>query len=202
MKNLVLNFENLNPEKSYKSIIKKCDKYSNVTRERIAVIVIRNPFNLLASRIMHGKPITKEERISNKINLEKFINLWKAYANIVIYNKEIRGFDKTVLVNYDEWFKSKKVKGDLSKKLKLDNVVLTSNKITFFGGGSSFDGYLFNNKAEESKPLERWKRMLSDKNIELKKKKEFIQFLKKHKEIKGISEKIFGKTVGIESIFS
>ncbi len=200
-KNVILNFENYNLHTDCEKINHCIDKVSDNVGEKIAIVIIRNPFNLLASRIMYEKPITREEKISGKINLVKFLKLWKIYANFVLRKQQIYGFDKTIMIKYDDWFSSSKTKKNIAQKLHLDKTLLSFEKMSLFGGGSSFDKFRYQGKASKLKTHTRWHQLISSKNPEFNgKKKQFIDLFKKHPEIEKISTKIFGKTFNLKSI--
>lgn len=205
IKNLVLKFENYNPQESTKDIQKRINNICGNAEEKIGIIIIRNPFNLIASRLIHGRPITKKERVKDRVDPEEFLQLWKSHANIALDHKKLKelNFDKIVIIKYDKWFNSPKMKKEIAKNLGLDKIILTFNKISVFGGGSSFDGYSFHNRAEKLKTTDRWHQLISNNEAKMKSKREqFIKLFKKHPEIKLMSEKIFGKTEGTDFLFN
>jgi hypothetical protein len=194
IKNLIVNFENYNPLKSSKEIRSCINTISEYTKENIAVIIIRNPFNLIASRIMHGRPITKDEKRQQKINPNEFLNLWKSYNEIIKNKLKLEGFSKTIIIKYEDWCNSKSKKELYSKNLKLERLLLISNKMSPFGGGSSFNG--FHKKAKELKTDNRWLELIQNMDPEVKDKKQiFIKFFKKHPEMSKVSKTIYNKII-------
>jgi hypothetical protein len=198
LKNIIINLENYDFINYNKEINIYLNKICKNIKTKIAIIIIRNPFNLLASRIKHGRPITSQERKKNKINLEKFIRLWKKYALFFINKKNLEGFDKTILISYDKWISSANSRKKYCKELQIKYKYFDLQKIPFFGGGSSFEGYSPTKGKNKLNLLERYKELINSHRKEDKQlKRKYINLFKKHPEIKELSEKIFGETKGI-----
>ena len=203
IKTLIVNFENYDLNGSHENLFACLDTICENVNERIAIIIIRNPFNLLASRILHGGPITNLERRSNVLDFEGVLNLWRGYAEKVINAGKVNGFDKTIIIKYDEWMRSPLIKRRLGSDLELEKVRLHWNDVPIYGGGSSFDKYRYMGRGEMMKTLDRWRQLaFSDLDTHLSKRVQFGELFRNNVDIRSLSAQIFGDTDGIGQLFN
>lgn len=193
-KNLIVSYENHDPMVNSEEFNFAEDSISKNIDHRIAVIIIRNPFNLIASRLMliHHRRVN-EGSLKKPINIEDVLLLWKNYANLFLNNTKIQGYDKTVYIKYDDWFFSDKYQKEISQALDLDKLTNSSEKVAFFGGGSSFDKFSpKNGKASNLKVKDRANQLLSSNDPNLRGViSEYDTLFKNHSEIKNLSNRIF-----------
>jgi hypothetical protein len=125
------------------------DIYFGKSKERFDLLILRDPFNLFASRFKGGMIDVKSKRLTA-------VDLWIQYA------KEFLGEtnhlnQKKILINYNQWVSDI----DYRKKLSLRLGLLFSDtglrKVASLGGGSSFDGQAMNGRGNQMSVLERWK---------------------------------------------
>lgn len=138
------------------------------------IIVLRDPYNMTASRLKKCK-----EKPYFNINKE-YIKLVIQYLNEGIGNTNI--IQNKVIVNFNRWKLSKKYRKRLSKKLSINFSDNGYTKMTSHGAGSSFNGVI--NDASTLQVLERWKEFIDNKK--------FKEVINNHDIIK-LSRKLFGK---------
>lgn len=120
--------------------------------EETRIILVRDPFNLFASRINHSN------MWSYRKSPHGILPIWKEHA------KEFLGITnivktKKIFISYNEWFRSYKYRQSITSQLEgykvPGNCVL--EYISPWGFGSSFDDRKYQGKAFQMKVLERWK---------------------------------------------
>lgn len=108
------------------------------------LIVLRDPYNWLASRYKGNFPINQE-----------IIDAWKSHCRETL--QTTRFLDHPVTVNYDRWFVDGTYRQQLSNELGLSGPEPGIGEMTNFGGGSSFSGMEFRSAAEQMDVLNRWR---------------------------------------------
>ena len=144
--------------------------------------VLRNPWNVMASQVMWriGVPLYKRK--------SRAIKLWEEY-----YNEYIKKEFGVVFIIYDKWFIDIEYRKEISGKLGLEFSDEMLENVPKAGGGSSFDGLKYNDKAQEMNVLNRYKQIdnysmntfkESDIGQELKNKWNHLCDLEEIKELK------------------
>ena len=177
---LMMNFENLNPAKlpmSYDQYIKRF----NPVKNSLCILVIRDIFNFIASRVKSGRELTVKDLTENNACLRNTVELWKIHARE--YLGITNYLPQKVSVNFNKWFADVEYRKNLSKMLQVDNEILNWNTVSTYGGGSSFDDKNIN--ASKMKVLERWRLY---ENLE-----PYRNLFQNDIELVSLSEKIFGK---------
>jgi hypothetical protein len=119
--------------------------------ESIDIIILRDPFNLFASRL-------KSDIIETRSRYLNFVDLWIQYAREFLgETSHLKG--NVVFINYNDWFLSKEYRVKIAKELGLSFNDSGVDEVPSRGGGSSFDGSRFNNKGSQMDVLARWKVM-------------------------------------------
>jgi len=122
------------------------------------IIILRDPFNCFASRLM------SRFGLENKLN----INLWKNHAYAVL--------DKHKHILYNEWFVSKIYREGISSDLGMPHIDAFLDELSTFGFGSSFDIHKFTDSATKMDVLKRWKNCLDNESyLKLIEDKELIE---------------------------
>jgi len=165
------------------------DRWTGKSAERFDMIILRDPFNLFASRLKKEEDINAN-RYSLKKDGEKetVIEIWKSYAREFIGETKFLK-NKKLMVNYNKWFLEKEYRKELAEKLGLEFSDSAIDQVLPIGGGSSFDRTSKDSSATEMKVLERWAHYKDDEN--------FINLFK-DRELVELSEKIFGRIPGTE----
>lgn len=128
-------------------------------KELFYVLVMRDPFNLFASRLVWpwGKVVSKH---LNRDNIGTLVRLWKVHA------REYLGYTdylpNKLCVSFNDWFKSKRYRRQLAKRFGLEFSDTGLNIVTSHGAGSSFDGIEFDGKAQQMAVLRRYKKVESN----------------------------------------
>jgi hypothetical protein len=123
---LIISFEDKSLLQTTKMLDKMHDELLGKTDDYFSICLLRDPFNLFASRI-------KNFGIKN---IEKAVGLWKDYA------KEFAGETKylkhKVNINYNKWVTDKKYRKAIAGKLKFRFSDKGLNKVASEGGGQFF----------------------------------------------------------------
>lgn len=150
IRNAIFNIEDLNMDKLDKHDIMN---FHNVKRyrEKYLILVIRDPWNWLASRIKMGGSVLKE--LPNKINY------YNKHCEFALKSKTYKYAKNVIVINYNDWFSDVDYRSYLSEKLNLEpnNGYNGMNILSTRGGGSSFDNLKYQNKAQKMNVLNRWK---------------------------------------------
>ena len=193
---LVYSYEDQEIERvAHPSFEKKHDLYLGKSQERFDLIIIRDPFNLLASRIKGNR---KRENARNfdlmKVYSKKLTlpELWIAYAKECLNETDYLK-NKKIVIKYNSWFSDESYRKQIAEKIGLEFSDLGFNEVVRAGGiGSSFDGTSFSGQASKMDVLSRWKILIDDPLFrELTNNKELIEY----------STKLFGHISGTESLF-
>ena len=154
---------------------KKHDLYLGKSSTRYDLLILRDPFNLLASRL-------KKDYLEVKGDNQTVISLWIAYAkeylgetNFLINNK--------VCVNYNQWFVDVNYRQQLAEQLNCQFSDAGINQVKGHGGGSSFEGKEFDGKGTTMDVLNRHKKFEDNPDY---------QNLLKNEELLDYSRRIFG----------
>jgi hypothetical protein len=133
------------------------DEWLGVSERRLDVLLIRDPYNLFASRFRSRGTLTGLN------NLKKEIELWKQYA------REYLGIDRVlnkekVLVNFNEWFTDRTYRQNLADSLDLQFTDRGLEEMSSDFIWSSFDGASYNGRAQQMKLDQRWREYAHDQS--------------------------------------
>ncbi|MEM9399968.1 MAG: hypothetical protein AAF984_07140 [Verrucomicrobiota bacterium] len=171
------------------------DLYFGKSKVRYDLILIRDPFNLFASRLRaseRGKSVDYQmDFMKVKSHKSSLPELWIDYARE--YLDETRYLQNIkVPVNYNLWVLDKEYRRQVAEKLAMDFTDAGFDEVMTNGGGSSFDGVTLHGKASEMSVLERWKHFEEDDRF---------QALIKDPKILDYSSKIFDDIPGTEALY-
>ena len=127
------------------------EKYNKkfFSRDEYNVLIVRNPFNNLAS-LSKMRPSLTQKLIPT------FKEMWIQYAEEALFKTNWL-FPKVVFL-FDKWFSNEEYRKELSLALGCSFTDAGLNRI--HGSiGSSFDGKRFDGKAQEMNVLGRWKQL-------------------------------------------
>lgn len=129
---------------------------------RTTLLVLRDPYNLLASRLkwFHGRG---EEPTMERF--EEFRALWKLYARE--FAGTSRWLESAVHLNYNEWFRSRGYRDEIAERIGFRNQDIGVERVARWGPAlsrhdTSFDGLAFDGRAQAMAVLERWKEYADD----------------------------------------
>lgn len=167
--NHIFNIEDFNPD-----YLKKHDfrKFSNVciAKEIYVCMVLRDPFNWIASCMRCGGGLANR--------LPERIKIWKKQAHLFKNFKDIP-YKYLHLINYNEWFSHPAYRDIMAGLLGLKSSDKGLDYTSPRGGGSSFDGMKFRNKATQMKVLDRWKEYQNNLDFKSHIDEELVKMSKK-----------------------
>jgi len=179
---LIYSYEDIPLEQISSTLSEKNhDKWLGKSSKRYDVLILRDPFNLFASRLQR-----ELDNVGNKINISTdkgfLIELWKQYA------KEYLGLtnylkNKKIIINYNRWFLDKNYRKHIANALDIPFTDKGFNEVLEVGNGSSFDGLKYHLKTHKMNVLKRWKKFHNNKKY---------KSLFKDLELIKLSNKIFG----------
>lgn len=181
---LIYSYEDYSLPKVFSSYFEgKHNLYIGKTANRYDLLILRDPFNLLASRL-------KNNYLSVKSRHQSFVDLWIEYAKEYLGETNYLKHHK-VCVNYNLWKSDRDYRQELASKLNIDFTDAGINKVLSHGGGSSFDGKNLDGKATEMDTKNRWQYFIDDP---------IYRKLINNKELLSYSQQIFGQIPGIEQL--
>jgi hypothetical protein len=120
------------------------------------ILVLRDPFNMLASRWYKPGPVPQ------LIDNSEILDIWEIYAEEYLGLTNFLNYK--LAINYNLWFSSIDYRKQLSANLGLDFTDAGLNIVPkAAGSGSSFDQSFYNGRGNQMKVLERWKVCQQDK---------------------------------------
>ena len=128
----------------------------------MTVLVLRDPFNLLASRLHWER--TFRARFSGgdsrlvSARLRQAAHLWKTFARRAMRPPEGRH----LLVKYNDWCNSRDYRRQLARHLKLPGIDMHMDEIARWGPGSSFEGDAICSPDHRLRTLGRWRAFVED----------------------------------------
>ncbi|MEO0349324.1 MAG: hypothetical protein AAF282_04655 [Cyanobacteria bacterium P01_A01_bin.15] len=162
---------------------KKHNLYIGKTKARYDVLVIRDPFNLLASRLRKGYLDVKTEGMSL---IEMWIQHAKEYLGETTYLTH-----KKVVINYNLWFLDSHYRQTIATALDINFSDSGMDYVSSYGGGSSFDEQGLSGNARTMNVTSRWQLFSKDER--------FLSLIR-NKELLHYSDKVFGVISGTELI--
>ncbi len=149
--------------------------YLGESEQRIDAIIIRDPYNFLASRLK------RREQLTGIKDIDTIVKFWKDIAQEAIRLEENPEPSKIVF-NYNRWFSDKKYRRQLSHKLGGTFDDSSTKVVSSIGGGSSFDGLNFSGDLKNSDIFSKWKKLFQlDTYYKLDKYLKMLQGAKKMK---------------------
>lgn len=146
---LIYSYEDYPLQKVFtRNFEEKHNLYIGKSSKRYDVLIIRDPFNFIASRIRKNFLLTKEKSSS-------FVDLWIEYAKEYLNKTNYLKHNK-LCINYNLWCQDYDYRRDISEKLNIAFTDRGLNKVRSFGGGSSFDADNFDRKASDMDLNNRW----------------------------------------------
>ena len=163
------------------NIERKHDLYIGRSDDRFDVLILRDPYNLIASRL--------RSNIGNvKSITQNIVDVWIDYAKEFLNETNYLSQTK-VVINYNKWCSDKNTRQLIAQQLKLKFSDKGINDIPKFGGGSSFSQTEFDGRAVEMDSLSRWQYYADSREY---------QKLLNNEELIHYSEKIFGYIPGTQ----
>lgn len=123
------------------------------SHRRYAVLILRDPYNLFASMLRGG--------YMHDGNSREIVRLWKEHARSFLAGAVPEGPPCT-MINYNRWCTDRTYRRNLHARLELPGTYFDHEQVPPTGGGSSFSGTRFDQRASQMKVLERWRHYAND----------------------------------------
>lgn len=166
----------LNRVDSHFLVDKKANSEFVKVKQRFDILILRDPFNLFASRLNSKVPLQP------KCRWLTFPDLWIMHAEEYLGITNYLRHNK-IIINYNQWCNNQVYRQELAKRLELDFSDEGFEEVPTVGKGSSFDGLSYYGRASEMDVLQRWKTMMNND--------QYIALFADRKILK-LSERIFG----------
>ena len=164
------------------------DAWVGRSARRIDMLVLRDPFNLFASR--------KKADFVNPDKTERYVvpwktarRIWKQYAREFIYGRRYLPNER-VLISYNDWATDPSYRRQVARELGLVFTDAGFESVARCAGGSSFDGTKYDGQADQMNVLQRWKRFQHDEQYRKLFDEEMLHF----------SKEIFGPLPGTRQL--
>jgi hypothetical protein len=152
-----------------------------VSRRRVIVLLLRDHYNLFASRL-------KRVRLGSNEPRENLQNALLARRLYVQYAREFLGEtrhlgEETVAISFNRWFVDEDYRRSISARLGGVYAESTLGVLAMEGAGSSFDGTRFRDRAQEMDVLGRWRELESS---------HFFHSIVNQRRLRRYTDRIFG----------
>jgi len=127
------------------------DQWVGASRERLDVLVLRDPFNLFASRL---------KRPGGMVQPEIAIRIWQQHARQWWRVRALK--QRPVLIAFNHWLADRDYRRVVARRLGLTFTDAGKDHVPGVFGGSSFDGRAYDGRAHEMRVLERWRWFIDD----------------------------------------
>jgi len=131
------------------------DTWMGETLKRYDVLLLRDPFNWIASSLRRDLNQGKSEDGLYERYL-KLLSLWIEYAREFIGDTSYLKHHKTV-INFNSWTDDRSYRQELAQKLGLNHTDAGLDEVVGVGGGSSFDGQCLDGAAQVMHVTNRWR---------------------------------------------
>lgn len=161
------------------------DLYLGRSQKRYDVLILRDPFNLMASRLKNNyMPVKSKRRTA--------MELWLQYAKEFVGETQYLRHNR-ICINYNRWFEDEAYRQQLADTFEISFSDAGLTRVRTMGGGSSFDGRTLNGQARQMKVNHRWQHFVDNPTYrELFEDPQVWQY----------SQKIFGDIEGTEQLRS
>lgn len=140
-----------------KDFERKREFYLGQSRLRFDIIIIRDPFNCLASRLVQ---LRNRGGLGGLENMKLIRDNWKVVATRVASIKN-QASTHEIVVNYNKWIRDETYQEELSKSLMGEFSRKSVDDIPFFGGGSSFERTNISRRLTGKDLISKWRKFFS-----------------------------------------
>ena len=137
--------------------LEKREQWVGRARSKKDILIIRDPFNLFASRRKAGFLLGHENHSGHRpMSVNSIRRIYKQHAKEVIGKSNF--LKEKIIINFNLWVKSKDYRSAIAKKLGLENHTDEGmRKVSGVAGGSSFDGTSISARELHRRLEERWR---------------------------------------------
>jgi len=130
---------------------KRHDTWVGPSARQFRIILLRDPFNLFASRLQMGAIQTPHTAV----------RLWKQHARRFLRLRK-RGGENELAISYNEWVQSARYRESLAARLDIPFTDAGLDTVSSCAGGSSFDGHRFDGRGRQMPVFDRWRSFRDD----------------------------------------
>lgn len=139
------------------------DSWVGGSRTRRDILIIRDPFNLFASRIRAGLiPSEYTPRGAKPTSILTLQRIYKQHAREFLGKKNYLKKNK-IAINFNSWSTDKDYRRNFTDQLGIPFTDKGFREVADVAGGSSFDGLALSGNAHKMNIHSRWKQFASDK---------------------------------------
>ena len=145
------------------------------SRRRIELVIVRDPYNLFASRLRMGCSLTP--KVAPR--------MWKQHARVALRQARVGGAERRAIL-YNRWTSDRAYRREVAAFLGVPFTDTGFERVSDVGGGSSFDGTAFDGRADAMRTGERWRAYADDPSWRELFDAELVE----------LSDRLFGETPG------
>ena len=117
------------------------------SRRRVELVILRDPFNLFASRLAMGCALSA--KVASR--------MWRQHARVALSARRSGPVERRAVL-YNRWVEDREYRRDLAYFLGLPFTDRGHDKVAMCAGGSSFDGTVYDGRATAMPTNGRWRR--------------------------------------------
>lgn len=175
-KDVLVSFEDLDPGWRY---------FSSTPVNPLSVLLIRDPYNLFASRIRMGSArVSPAFANPPSPTFRAMLELWKAHARAFLGEN---GGCPDVPVYYNRWFASADYRVQIAQRLGIRNSDAGLDSVSRYGGGSSFDGQGYDARGRQMAVLNRMDKLTEEE-------RSYLAVVEQDSEVRALYERIEAAT--------
>jgi hypothetical protein len=128
------------------------DVFVGRSARRCDILILRDPFNLFASRLKSGY---------SQITLGTTARMWKQHAREFLGRRTYLTQER-ISLSYNAWVADREYRREIAHELGLSFTDAGFDTVAKTGDGSSFDGLRYDRRASEMKVFDRWQQFADD----------------------------------------
>lgn len=129
---------------------------------RLDLLIIRDPFNLFASRRKAGFYRGSDRAPPGMVSERVGLRIWKQHAREALGERRHLGVDDRIIVRYNEWAASRDYRRRLAERIGVRFDDRMARAVPATAGGSSFEGTDAHGAAQRMAVTERWRHYQGD----------------------------------------
>lgn len=126
------------------------------------ILILRDPFNLFASRIKANLLLGHHTHGARPISFKILKKIYKQHAKEFLGKKN--NLKNKVPINYNHWVQNEEYRKSIAEELKIPFSDKGFEQVSNVAGGSSFDGVELSGNANRMKLHDRWKNYEHDES--------------------------------------
>lgn len=186
---LAYNYENLPIEAVRTEVFERNrEKWLGKSRRRVDLLVLRDPYNLFASKFRWHEQYVHEPWEADRTAEE--VSMWKDHAREYLRSR-MEDSESVLGVSFNRWFSDRDYRISIAGRLGLTFSDRGLGTVGVWGYGSSFDFMDFDGQAQHMSVLGRWR--------SYQRHRQFSEIFR-DRELVELSESVFGRIPGTEAI--